>query len=547
MAPVFRAGEDESLLTAPLRSRLGKMGDSPTDRRTVQRYPHWVLAVAVGLVGVAAYLPQCRYEFVYDDTYIITLNPVVCGGAWSDCFTQPYWPRELGTDPLYRPLTTLSLRLNYALFGDHALGYRAGNALIHGLCSALVAALAARFWRRRSAGWAAGLLFAAHPVHAEAVAMVVGRAELLAAVFTLAVLYRHIGHLDGQRKPSAGYHLTTAFLLLLGVACKEHAVVGLAGIACLDACWRRRPDGPVAIRERVNHLAVSHYLGLAAAVALFFLTRWLIFGGRTTLPPDQVDAFANPLIGASTTTALALPPALLFLSLRLMLVPLSLCPIWSVGGFELPLTFWRGDVLLGAALALATIIFVCVGLWRKSRVAVPVAWAGLFLILPCHFAPAANWLFAERWLYLPSAFALLLIAGLGRWRALLPVFVVGATAFLLANWSYQRCWRSTDDLMQAVVERHPYSYHGLIGRAYRMKLRDELAEAEPYIARLMERLPGSPRTWYYRALIMDMHDRPQEALGAITEFVRLNGPNPLPPALTEVRHRARRAQEVDEE
>jgi hypothetical protein len=100
--------------------------------------------------------------------------------------------------------------------------------------------------------------------------------------------------------------------------------------------------------------------------------------------------------------------------------------------------------------------------------------------------------------------------------------------------------------MQAVVARHPYSYHGLIGCAYRLKLRDELPDAEPYVARLMERFADSPRTWYYQALLMDYHNRPQEVLEAATEFVRLNGPNPVPKDIVAARNRAMRMPEREE-
>ena len=522
------------------------MGDQPTGQPDGGHARQWALLAVVGLAGLIAYLPQCRYDFVYDDTYIISQNPIVRGGAWWRCLAEPYWPPNLGTDPLYRPITTLSLRLDYAMFGDQPGGYRATNALLHSLCSVVTALLAVRLWRSRRAGWVAGLLFAAHPVHAEAVSMVVGRAELLAALFSIMLIYRHVGYLDGPRVPSAKHHLISALLLLLAVGSKEHAVLAAGGIVCLDLWARGSASQRSSIRERANRLAASHYLGLILAATAFFFVRWLIFGGRTTLPPDQVNVFANPLIDAATTTRLAVPPALLLLSLRLLAVPIGLCPIWSVGGLELPQTFWRADVLAGAALAVAVLFVVGLGLRRRWRAAVPVVLAGLFLILPCHFLPAANWLFAERWLYVPSVFLIVLVAGLGRYRRLLPVFAVIAAVLFVVNWRYQRCWQNTDDLMQAVVERHPYSYHGLIGCAYRMKLRDKLPEAEPYIARLMERFPDSPRTWYYQALLMDHHNHPQKVLEAVTEFVRLNGPNPVPADLEAARSRAVRMLEGEE-
>ena len=51
---------------------------------------------------------------------------------------------------------------------------------------------------RNAAAVISGLLFAVHPVHTEAVAGVVGRAEVLSAVFFFAALLsyrRHVGEL----------------------------------------------------------------------------------------------------------------------------------------------------------------------------------------------------------------------------------------------------------------------------------------------------------------------------------------------------------------
>lgn len=513
----------------------------------------WIVGPVIGLFGVVAYLPQCTYPFVYDDVSIISKNPTVTGGAWLDCLTEPYWPRDLGFDPLYRPVTTASLRLNYALFGDRPLGYRVTNALLHAVCSALVALLALRLWpagrgggeqrRRGWVGWIAGLVFAVHPLHAEAVALVVGRAELLAALFSLWLIYRHVGYLAGPRRPSIRYHLITTLLLLLAIGSKEHAVLIFPAVVGLDIWARRTGRTRTPFRERVNRLARSRYLGLIAAVAGFLFARWLIFGGHTTLPADLVSPLANPLVSASAVTQVAAAAALLFLALRLFFLPIGLCPIWSVGGFDLPAGPWRADVLIGALLAMAMIGLAIVGLRRRWTTGLLVGLTGLFVILPCHFVPAANWLFAERWLYLPSAFLTLvvvrLISILPRPRAVFAAMLLAVGGLFAINWQYQQSWRSNLDLGRSVIARHPDSYHGLIAYVHGLKDRGELASAKEQIDRLIERFPHSPRSWYYQALLMDALDRPQEALDAIGKYVWVDGPNPLTKELTAVRKRAR--------
>ena len=65
-------------------------------------------------------------------------------------------------------------------------GFHLVNVLLHATVSALVLLLLLGLGAAIPAAWAGAAVFAVHPVHVEAVATVVGRAELLAARFFLA-------------------------------------------------------------------------------------------------------------------------------------------------------------------------------------------------------------------------------------------------------------------------------------------------------------------------------------------------------------------------
>ncbi|MCP4251007.1 MAG: hypothetical protein GY778_28550 [bacterium] len=513
-----------------------------------------VLVLAVGVAGLVAYLPQCRYQLAYDDIFIVARNPSVTGGTWSDCLTKPYWPKGAGWDALYRPMTTASFRLNRLLMGAGAAGFRVTNALLHAICSGLVVWLA---WRTAllhrdrqdqpgnlAIGWLAGLIFAVHPLHADAVAAVVGRSELLAAMFVLLLIGRHLGYLAGHRRTSVSYHLITAVLFLLALGSKEHAVFALPAIPALDLWARPKGTTGAGLRAAVDRLAKSHYLGLVIALVLFLFARWLIFGSRTTVPEALVNPLANPLLGASSTTLLATPPALLSLAAGLFLIPIKLCPIWGVGGWDLPQTVWRLDVLIGVLLLAGWVVSVFWGLRRRRPAGLVLGWAGLFLVLPCHFVPAANWLFAERWLYLPSAFLAITLAGLladlPRIRVTMGVVLLAVVGLFGLNWKYQQCWRGNAELFDAVVARHPDSYHGLIGLAAAADVRGNVLSIASEIDRLTDLYPDSPRSWYYRVLLMDRLGRPAETLAAYNQYIQVRGPNLPTRDLLEVRNRAHR-------
>ena len=78
--------------------------------------------------------------------------------------------------------------------------YHLVNIALHSLVTLCVALLMKPMIRRPWVRCAAGLTFAAHPIHCEAVASVVGRAELGAALHTLVALLAYRAHLRARRR-----------------------------------------------------------------------------------------------------------------------------------------------------------------------------------------------------------------------------------------------------------------------------------------------------------------------------------------------------------
>jgi hypothetical protein len=153
--------------------------------RLTARRAVWVAALAAALV----YLPALRNRWALDDHAVIEDNPAAHSvrGALDAAFS-PYWPYKDGFSAgLYRPLTTLSYAVDWSIAGDHPWWFHLTNILLHALATALVVLVALR-WLAPPAALAAGLVFATHAVHVEAVANVVGRAEILAAIGMLSAL-----------------------------------------------------------------------------------------------------------------------------------------------------------------------------------------------------------------------------------------------------------------------------------------------------------------------------------------------------------------------
>jgi hypothetical protein len=95
----------------------------------------------------------------------------------------PYWVNAADL-AIYRPLTTVSFAVDWFIGRGLPWVFHAMNVLEHGVASVLVYLLLAEL-AAPAAAFAGALVFAVHPVHVEAVANVVGRAEVMSAIFYL--------------------------------------------------------------------------------------------------------------------------------------------------------------------------------------------------------------------------------------------------------------------------------------------------------------------------------------------------------------------------
>ena len=123
------------------------------------------------------------------------------GAPLSNLLVNDFWGTPLshsGSHKSFRPLTTATFRLNYALSRAHPRSYHLLNVALHALATYLFVLYARTVVPRRLRQGAllSGLMFALHPVHTEAVAGVVGRAEVLSAVFFFAALLSYRRHVS---------------------------------------------------------------------------------------------------------------------------------------------------------------------------------------------------------------------------------------------------------------------------------------------------------------------------------------------------------------
>ena len=140
------------------------------------RLPFWGLITALSL---ALFYHSIFFDFSYDDFWQIQRNSLITDShSWLEIFRTATPPGNL-----YRPLTSLTYKITYFLFGENPLPYHLFNLLLYAAVACLVFELCLPLEQSSKIALVAGLAFVVHPLHVEAVCSIVGRAELLAAFF----------------------------------------------------------------------------------------------------------------------------------------------------------------------------------------------------------------------------------------------------------------------------------------------------------------------------------------------------------------------------
>ncbi|XP_067358073.1 protein O-mannosyl-transferase TMTC2 isoform X1 [Channa argus] len=328
-------------------------------------------------VALVLYVNTLGADFCYDDSRAIKTNQDLFPETpWTNIFYDDFWGTLLthsGSHKSYRPLCTLSFRLNHAVGGLEPWGYHLVNVAFHGAVTGLFTSLARLLLGGGPWSLLAGLLFASHPIHTEAVAGVVGRADEGAALFFLLSLLCYIHHckLRGHAGP---WRLAAWFLGSLGCAAcsmlwKELGVTVLAISALYDICVFNRlkiRQVIMLLYKRKNvHLLLNVFL-LAAWGATLLACRFYWMGNK---PPNFSNsdnpAADSPSLLTRTLTFFYLPA----MNFWLLLCPDTLSFDWSMDALPLirSLTDWRNIHTIVFYLGL--LLLAWFGLWSHPPTA----------------------------------------------------------------------------------------------------------------------------------------------------------------------------------
>jgi len=446
----------------------------------------------IGLLACLTYAPSLTNGFALDDVPAVAQDERLRDPAnLPELMRGPYLTYMPAARSPYRPITSASYAVSWWIGGGHPAAFHAVNVGLHALASMLVLALLTALGAPATAATLGAGLFAIHPVHVEAVAGIVGRADVLSTLFCLSAL---LVYLDRRLETPIRIAGVSA-LYLLALASKEGAVVLPLLILLVEVVRPAQRDRDGAATGRTGgltgyaKLVLPFFAPMAVVLAGFLATRRAVLGAVLQLDVASYIAILGP--GERITTAIANLTHLV----RLLLLPTDLSPEYGPAvimpvGVTSP-SFWLGAGILVSSVAVAAWGVRSAtaataepagdgdpavdpvddrresGLPPALWLAAAVLWVAIGYALVSNVViPMPMWM-AERTLYLPSVGVGLLAAGAiaaGRaWRPdTLPVLhgvialIIGLGAMHSAF--HSRTWANDDALFSDLAERHPESF-----------------------------------------------------------------------------------------
>lgn len=436
-----------------------------------------LVLLVVGVVSVGLYLPSLRYDFVGQDHQLLVNNRLLINSSPFESFTRGFWT-GMATDEAiesngcfypesfyYRPITTLSLWLDLKIGGGKPWSFHLINCLL-GAGAAMMATLIV--WELLHSGvWAglAGLIFATHPTHNEAMGAIYGRADLLVTLF---LGFGAFALLRSLRKRNWRWWWVIPFCFAFALLSKESAFLFPVLIALT----------PFFAQTRVPKRFVGLLLLLLIILLIYLLTRMLVFNQILPLPTSwRVINFAN---------------------------------IGNTFGYYLKMFFWpfrhrvnfppNPNFLKPTPLLIWTILFLVslplAGFRPRFRILLwGYLWTILFLVPVTHITPLGLQA-AERLLFLPSVGLVAIVIPLLS-RMLVAHHQIRAVVGLLLiligltfAWDTSRrlsIWRNDEKFFSAMVKEAPSEPKGYTG-----------------LARVIQEvMPDSAIKLYNRAILLD--------------------------------------------
>jgi Flp pilus assembly protein TadD len=468
-------------------------------------------ALIVG-VGLWVYSPAFHGDWLWDDDWYITRNPLLRDGTglWAFWFHPGSWVE-------YYPIHETLLWIEWNLFGNDTLGYHLVTVALHLIDALLVWCLLAKFGLRKA--WLGGLIFAVHPACVDSVAWIVETKNTLSLLpFLLAMC----AWIDYEASKAPRDYACALVLFLVAMLCKM-TVSPFPALILLYAWWKR---GRIAWRD-VAASAPFFVVSLGLGLLTLACGTWY-YQNRGTMPE------AEPVIAWPSRIALA--GQTLGVYFAHCFWPVGLLPSypqWQVDPSS-PLQFLPWPILAG----LLVLLWQMRSTWGRHA----LLGLGFFLIFLgpfVGFKPASYMHFTwvmDHFLYIPLIGLIgLSVAAIGSIEERLPAsarpIVTGAITAVVALLAFEAngyavAYSNEATLWGYTVEHNPDDWMAQDNLAKALLLLHRPEEAAPHFEASIQLRPDRAQTHLNLGDALVQMGRIPEGIAEFDQALRLSPTDP---------------------
>ena len=478
-------------------------------------------------------LPLCFLVLIAGVLYINSLNNLFTN--WDDGMIYSNTEvRSLSKENLltiftlkkgatYQPIRVLSYAIDYHFWKLNPIGYHLTNIFFYILTCVMVyfTLLQLSINLREKANpdshgrvaFFGSLLFAAHPVHVEAVTWLAARKEVLQGFFFFLGFYLYLKASEETERKTYYFYMSLVVLsILLAILSKPSSVV-LPGVIIVYEIARKR--------ERLFGFLKSHWIFLAVSIVLSSVFIFILM--KVMVESGGIKYYRGSSVGANFLIVMYI-----FLhSIKLLIFTINYSAAYSLT-IAMPVVSLKNIVLTLITFSLIGVSFYSL---RRTKIIFFSFFFFLITLLPYLNIIPISTLKADRYVFIAS-FAYMFLLGIAFDRfyvyrhkkfseGFFKLLSVALFLFLLASYSLMtirqnKIWENSYTLWADAVEKHPNSNtaNALMGVVYM----DELGNDQEAVKHLEKAIQVFPYDYQSRNNLGIVYGRLNEPEKALKEF-----------------------------
>jgi tetratricopeptide (TPR) repeat protein len=491
---------------------------------------NWVAAAIITFLVFMIYSNSFQNDFVnWDDPGLIIKNQRIRTLDWQNIL-EIFTPKKSST---FQPIRVLSYAIDYRIWKFNPIGYHITNLLFYVLTCIMVFfsldMLSTNLRKgvsessHRRAAFLGSLLFAAHPVHVEAVTWLSARKEVLHGFFFFLAFYLYLKGKEERGRKKVILLSLVLLVFILAILSKPSAVVFPAVILIYEVAFKK--DGWIDFVKRHWFFLVLSIL-ISLTFAIILMKVMLEAGG---VKAYRGGTFLNNLLASSYV---------FFNNIKLLAFSINYSPAYTIRIFYSVLTL-QTLLVIGV-----TSLLFGLSIWSLKKTKI-FFFSFFFLVVTLfpylNIVPIST-LLADRYLFIPSfSFCFLLGIGFDKLYRLVhrrfsegffKLFSVVIFLFLLGGYSFMtfqqnKIWENSYTLWSDAVRKYPQSNeaNALMGVVYMDLGMNE--KATEYLERAVDILPIDYESRNNLGIVYGRLNMPEKALNELLMAIALKPENDL--------------------